>query len=303
MDREKTKIILAYVAVCVIWGSTYLAIRIGVQDFPPFLFAGIRFLIAGALMFGFAKLKGMEFPADRKEIAKISTVGLLLLLCGNGLVVYAEQWVHSGIASLLIASIPLFMALIEFFIFKIARLQLMGWAGLAIGFCGVAWLAIADDLSGAIDALGCILLLTACFCWALGSVFSKSFERHGAIVSQISIEMLAGGVGLALVGLLRGELAAVRFTAKSLGAIAYLIVFGSIIAYSSYVYLLQKWPAAKAGTYAYVNPVIAVLLGAVVLNEGLSISVVFSTAIILIGVFIVQKSKIKAIKVTTVDMN
>ncbi|MFZ5351295.1 MAG: EamA family transporter [Bacillota bacterium] len=294
MNRDNTKVLLAYLAVCIIWGSTYLAIRIGVEDFPPFLFAGIRFLTAGSIMFVYAKLRKLDFPTDKKEIAKISIVGLLLLLCGNGLVVYAEQWVHSGIASLIIASIPLYMALIDLFIFKGSRLQLRGWLGLIIGFCGVGWLVMADDLSGAIDALGAILLLIACFCWALGSVFSKTFKKHGSIISQIAIEMLAGGAGLAIVGLIRGELSSISFTAKSTGALLYLIVFGSIIAYSSYVYILQKWPAAKAGTYAYINPVIAVVLGALILDEKLSISVVFSTVIILAGVFIVQKSKLKA---------
>lgn len=288
---ENKKVLLAYLGVCIIWGSTYLAIRIGVSEFPPELFAGIRFLIAGALMLLFGIYKGMQFPKTKLEFVKISIVGLFLLLGGNGMVVWAEQWVHSGMASLLVATVPLFMAVIELLIPNSPKLSIKGWLGLLIGFGGVALLVLTNSKGGSIDMLGAGLLMIGSISWAAGSVYSKGFKASGSTVSHIAIEMLAGGAGLTIFGLLVGEASQLRFTSKSAGAMIYLIIFGSIIGYSCYIYILKKWPAAKAGTYAYVNPPVAVLLGTLVLGEPLSIQVVFATAVILGGVVLVQSSK------------
>lgn len=289
--REERLTLFSYLAVCIFWGSTYLAIRIGVQDFPPMLFAGIRFLIAGGVMLGFAAVKRMAFPERLQDYRDFSIVGLFLLLGGNGLVVYAEQWVHSGITALLVATMPLFMALIEFFLSKDQRLSLKGWLGLLVGFGGVCWLVLSKDLSDAVDPVGAGLLLLACFLWAAGSVYSKKVKATGSVVSHIGIQMLAGGISLTAIGLATGEAGRIVLTARGLGSMAYLIVFGSIVGYSCFVYLLQKWPAARVGTYAYVNPVVAVLLGAVVLNEKLTPSVGVATVIILSGVLLVQTAK------------
>lgn len=289
--NENNKVFLAYLGVCIIWGSTYLAIRIGVSDFPPELFAAIRFLLAGSLMLLFALYKKMSFPKTKKEVIQISIVGLFLLLGGNGLVVWAEQWVHSGMASLLVATVPLFMALIELFLPNSNRIGFKGWAGLLMGFGGVGLLVLSSSSSGSIDIKGSVLLLIGSLSWAAGSVYSKGFKASGSTVSHIAIEMLAGGLGLGLMGIILGEGSKIHFTSKSLGAMLYLIIFGSIIAYSCYIYILQKWPAAKAGTYAYVNPPVAVLLGALVLGEPMTIKVVFSTIVILCGVVLVQTTK------------
>lgn len=293
MKKEDKFALLAYLAVCIIWGSTYLAIRIGVQGCPPELFAGIRFIIAGGLMLLFAWLRKLPIPSTKREISGISIVGLLLLLGGNGLVVYAEQWVHSGITALILATLPLFMALIELIVIKEQKMDFKGWIGLLIGFGGVCYMVLSKDMSGAVDIKGALLLILACISWASGSVYSKTFKVGGSVVAQIGIQMLAGGIGLTIAGLLLGEASHFTFNRAALGSLLYLIVFGSLIGYSSYIYLLQKWPAAKAGTYAYVNPVIAVILGAVVLGEALSITVIFSTVIILAGVLLVQMSKSK----------
>lgn len=294
--NEESKVIAAYIAVCILWGSTYLAIRIGVSAFPPELFAGIRFFTAGTLMLLYARLKGLEYPANLSDIKDQSIVGLFLLLGGNGLVVWAEQWVHSGIAALLVATVPLFMAVIELFIPGRPRMDLKGWLGLLIGFSGVAMLVLSNSGKGSTDIKGAIALLAAALFWATGSVYSKGIKPTGSMIVNISIQMLAGGIGLIILGTSLGELSKVSLSAKGIGALLYLIIFGFWIGYSSYIYVLQKWPAAKAGTYAYVNPPVAVLLGTLILGEPFTLTVLVSTAVILTGVLLVQLSKTKSIK-------
>lgn len=289
--REETMAILAYITVCIIWGSTYLAIRIGVSDFPPELFAGIRFLIAGALVLLFAYFKGYKFPENVTDVKRQAIVGLFLLMGGNGIVVWAEQWVYSGVTSLLMAIVPLFNAILELFLPKGPRIGLKGWFGLILGFGGVALLVLAGSDAKIVDVSGGILLLLAAFSWSLGSVYSKTFKASGTMVANIGIQMFAGGIGLTIVGLLMGEAGKIHLTGKGMGAMAYLILAGSILGYSSYIYILQKWPASKAGTYAYVNPVVGVFLGAVILGEPVSSNVFISAIIILGGVFLVQLSK------------
>ncbi|HYF83950.1 MAG TPA: EamA family transporter [Clostridia bacterium] len=293
--NEESKVIAAYIAVCILWGSTYLAIRIGVSTFPPVLFAGIRFLIAGALMLLFARLRGLEFPTNLKSVRDQSIVGLFLLLGGNGLVVWAEQYVHSGIAALLVATIPLFMAVIELLIPGRPRIDFKGWLGLLVGFSGVAMLVLSNSGAGSVEIKGAVALLIAAFLWAIGSVYSKGFIPTGSVITNIAIQMLAGGIGLVIIGIVLGELPHVNLSTKGIGALLYLIVFGSWFGYSSYIYVLQKWPAAKAGTYAYVNPPVAVLLGALILGEPFTLTVLFSTVVILAGVLLVQLSKTKSI--------
>lgn len=289
--NEESKAVAAYVAVCILWGSTYLAIRIGVSTFPPELFAAMRFLTAGAILLFYARLKGLEFPSNLTDIRNQSIVGLFLLLGGNGLVVWAEQWIHSGITSLLVATCPLFIAIIELFIPGRPRMEFKGWLGLLIGFSGVAILVLSDSGVGNIDIKGAVLLLIASFLWALGSVYSNSFKTTGSMIANISIQMLSGGTALLILGISLGELSRISISAKGIGALLYLIIFGSLLGYSSYIYILGKWPAAKAGTYAYINPPVAVLLGFLILGEPFTITTLFSTIVILAGVLLVQLSK------------
>lgn len=301
MKNYDRKTLLAYLAVCFFWGSTYLAIKIGVRNFPPFMFAGTRFVIAGSLMILYSKLKGYSFPHNKINIMKVSVVGLFMLLGGNGLVVFTQQWVHSGIASLLVATVPLFMAIIEILILKHKKMDYRGFIGLALGFGGVAYLTLVDKGVGVIDFKGTLLLLMASLSWSIGSVFSKSIKTNSSIISNIGIQMLAGGIGLFIIGTISGEITRVYFTKSSSLALLYLIVFGSIVGYSCYIYVLSKWPASKAGTYAYVNPVVAVGLGAIVLNEPFNLSIVVSMIIIIMGVFIVQRAKVEDSKIDIAD--
>jgi drug/metabolite transporter (DMT)-like permease len=293
--KEEKQIILAYIAVCIFWGSTYLAIRIGVGELPPTIFAGIRFIIAGSLMLGYAKFKGLAMPKNSSEMLKISIVGIFLLVGGNGGVVWAETRVSSGIASLMVATVPLFMAIIESLLPSKPKLNKKGWLGLLIGFAGVAFLVLSDFNKATVDIIGMALLIIGALSWASGSVYSKSFTSSASTVSNIAIQMLSGGICLSIIGGILGEFQKAHFTPKGLGALLYLVVFGSIIGYSCYIYILQKWPAAKAGTYAYVNPPVAVILGAIVLDEPISLKIVLATIIILCGVILVQRSKLNVV--------
>jgi drug/metabolite transporter (DMT)-like permease len=291
MLNDQAKVKLAFAAVCVLWGSTYIAIRIGVSDFPPFLFAGTRFLTAGLLVLLFSKAKGYLFPVHGIEYIQLAVVGILLLVGGTGLVVFVSRWVHSGMSALLISTIPLFMALLEVLVYKKSTLSLKGWVGLLTGFAGVVFLVISNNGTGAIDVLGASLLLLAALSWAVGSIYSKSFQPTGSTFSHIGLHMLSAGIVFFIMGIALGEASRMHLTIKGVGATLYLVVFGSIVAYSCYIYVLQKWPASKAGTYAYVNPVVAIMLGALILKESISFSVVLSSIVILGSVYVVQTSK------------
>ena len=285
--------ILAYILVSFFWGSTYLAIKIGVEDMPPMFFAGVRFLIAGLIMIVFSYIRGYAFPAGKSEFSRLSLVGLFMLLGGNGLVVFAEQWVDSGVASLIMATIPIFAGVLEHFFIRTTRLTFKALSGLLLGFFGVYFLLVPAEHGISIDIPGILVLLSASLLWSTGTVLSKTFKGNSSIVSNIGIQMFAGGVGLMLVSAITGEFSRVRFSMNSVLAIAYLVVFGSLVAYSSYIYLLQKWPATKAGTYAYINPLVAVSLGAIFLGEKINFLMILSMVGIFLGVLIVQKSKIK----------
>jgi drug/metabolite transporter (DMT)-like permease len=285
--------ILAYILVSFFWGSTYLAIKIGVEDMPPMFFAGVRFIIAGLIMIVFSYIRGYAFPAGKSEFSRLSLIGLFMLLGGNGLVVFAEQWVDSGVASLIMATIPIFAGVLEHFFIRTTRLTFKALSGLLLGFFGVYFLLVPAEHGISIDIPGILVLLSASFLWSTGTVLSKTFKGNSSIVSNIGIQMFAGGVGLMFVSAITGEFSRVRFSMNSVLAIAYLVVFGSLVAYSSYIYLLQKWPATKAGTYAYINPLVAVSLGAIFLGEKINFLMILSMVGIFLGVLIVQKSKIK----------
>ncbi|MCK5764015.1 MAG: EamA family transporter [Clostridiales bacterium] len=290
--KENKKVLLAYLAVCFFWGSTYLAIKIGVEDLAPTILAGTRFLIAGAIMLVYAKIKGLPFPVEKSDYINNAIVGSFMLLGANGLVVYAEQWVDSGVTSLMVSMVPIWIAIIELLILKTIKFERIGYIGLILGMVGVYMLTSTTNGIQVIDYKGVLLLMIATLLWSVGSVTSKYVKKKEAIIANIGFQMLFGGIGLAIASVITGDIYSVQFTTKSILAVAYLITFGSIIGFSSYIYVLQKWPATKAGTYAYVNPAVAVLLGMVFLNEPLTISMIFAMGIILFGVYLVQRAKI-----------
>ncbi|MDQ0125113.1 drug/metabolite transporter (DMT)-like permease [Pseudomonas lini] len=283
LRRFPLPLIAAFFALYVIWGSTYLVIRIGVEYWPPLLLAGIRFVIAGSLMYAFLRWRGAPAPTWAQWKAA-GIIGILLLTCGNGGVSVAEHMgVASGVAALAVATVPLFTLLCGYF--WGARNTRLEWAGIALGLIGIAMLNLGSNLQS--SPLGAALLIFAAASWAFGSVWSKHLPLpQGAMAS--AVEMLVGGVALLIGSALSGEHLQAMPPIEGWAALAYLTFFGSIIAFNAYMYLLKNVRPAAATSYAYVNPAVAVLLGIVFVGETIGIEealamLVIISAVVLIG--------------------
>jgi drug/metabolite transporter (DMT)-like permease len=278
---------LALFALFVIWGSTYLGIRFALESYPPFLLAGMRFLCAGVAMYGFLRLRGMAAPTF-PQWRNAAFTGLLLLGMGNGLVCFAEERVSSGIAAVSVASMPLFAALFSgmYGQWPHRRESL----GLAIGFAGVIVLNLGSSLSG--SPVGALALLVAAACWAFGSVWSRGRDMPPGPMNTAA-QMLCASVALLLVGYAAGEHLPAHPTLHATLALAYLAVFGSIIAFSAYLYVLKHARPALATSYAYVNPPVAVLFGVLLAGEHVGPYDLAGMAIILVGVGAITLAKQK----------
>ena len=287
----KGKALIAYLVVCVFWGSTYLAIKVGVMELPPFLFAGLRFLIAGLLLFGIARALGDALPR-RSDWRTLAIVGVLLLAGGNAFVVWSEQFIASGIASIFVVTVAIWTAFFD--AVMPGGTGELNWriiAGLLLGFLGTLLLvgATPAEILGA-DKRGPIALTFASASWAIGSVYAKRHPTHASPYMGAAVQMIVGGVTVALVGTALGEWASWHLSARGVGAMAYLVLFGSIVGYSAYSYALRHAPATIVGTYAYVNPVIAVLLGWLLLREPIHARTFGAMSMILVAVVWIQFS-------------
>ncbi|TPG74996.1 drug/metabolite exporter YedA [Pseudomonas arsenicoxydans] len=283
LRRFPLPLIAAFFALYVIWGSTYLVIRIGVEYWPPLLLAGIRFVLAGTLMYAFLRWRGAPAPTWAQWKAA-GMIGILLLACGNGGVSVAEHMgVASGVAALAIATVPLFTLLCGYF--WGARNTRLEWAGIALGLIGIAMLNLGSNLQS--SPLGALLLVFAAASWAFGSVWSKHVPLPAGAMAS-AVEMVVGGVALLIGSAVSGEHLQAMPPIEGWAALAYLTFFGSIIAFNAYMYLLKNVRPAAATSYAYVNPAVAVLLGIVFvgetigIEEGLAMLVIIS-AVVLIG--------------------
>ncbi len=286
------KALVAYLVVCVFWGSTYLAIKVGVGELPPFLFAGLRFLVAGLLVLGLALALGDRLPRRLSDWRTQGIVGVLLLAGGNAFVVWAEQYTPSGTASIFVVTVALWMAFFDAII--PGGSGELGWrviAGLILGFLGTGLLVGANpaEILRA-DLRGPIALTCASASWSLGSVYGKRHKTETSPYVGAALQMLAGGGAVALLGSALGEWSRWHLTAKGAGAIVYLVVFGSILGYSAYTYALRHASPTIVGTYAYVNPVIAVLLGWLILREPVTARTFVAMALIVGAVVWIQFS-------------
>jgi drug/metabolite transporter (DMT)-like permease len=291
VKHERALAITAFTIVCVVWGTTYLAIRVAVETIPPLLLTSIRFVIAGIVMLGIARLRGERIPTRRSTLANLAFVGFLMVGVGNLAVVWAEQWVPSGLAALFVATAPFWMALIEMFRTGGERLDRRGALGMFIGFVGVALLVTPKGAGGSYDmhfVLGALAIQFGSMAWQLGSVRGKYYLKDVPLLASASLQMLFGGIMVGIVGLLIGEPARLSFTPRTFFALAYLTIFGSIIAYSAYVYALAHMRTTQSSLYAYVNPVVAVILGWLILGEQLNWLSIVAMVIILGGVALVQ---------------
>ena len=291
------KVAFALAVVYVVWGSTYLAMAIAIETIPPLLMAGVRYVIAGSLLYAWARATGAPRP-QLVHWRSALVVGGLLLLGGNGGVVWSEQRVPSGIAALLVSITPLWMVLMEWLRPKGHRPGLLAWSGLGLGLVGLVML-VRPSAEGRVDPLGVAVLIFATFSWAAGSLSSRSLPLPGSPQLATAMQMLAGSVLLTAFGLATGEakevhLAAISF--RSVAALAYLITFGALLGLTAYVWLLRVVPPVLVGTYAYVNPIVAVFLGWLILHEPVTGRTLVAAAVILAGVVLITLSHRPAAK-------
>jgi drug/metabolite transporter (DMT)-like permease len=287
-------VLAAFAAVYLLWGSTYLAIIFALKTMPPLLMAGARFLLAGGILYGAMRLRGEPAPAPR-HWRTTAVIGLLLLMCGNGGVTLAERTVPSGVAALLVAMVPMWMVLLEWLRPAGSRPTKRTMLGLLVGFVGIVVLVGPGAMgSEGVDLWGAGLVMVGSLAWAGGSVYSRGVELPRSALLATGMEMLWGGVGLTLAGILTGELGRVdpsSFSTESILAYLYLVVFGSLVGFSAYIWLLGVSTPARVSTYAYVNPVVAVLLGWWLLDEPLTGRVLGAAAIIVLAVAVITTGK------------
>jgi len=285
------RVLLAYLVLCVVWGSTYLVIRIGVQELPPALFAGVRFLLAGGVLLVWARATGRPLPRSRRDWVTNIVTGLALLFAAGGLVVWAEQYVASGVAAIFVVTVALWLAVFDTVVpGSEKRVTWSQGAGLVIGLAGcVPLVGLNLEELRAADWRGPVALLLATMCWAGGSIYSKRRPTASGSHMNSAVQMLAGGVALLVLGTALGEWGRFHLTPRGIGAVAYLIVFGSLIGYTTYVYVLRHMTPTIAGTYAYVNTVVAVFLGWLVLGEPIGPRTLVSMGIVIGSVWWVRR--------------
>ena len=292
--RPATALVMAaFAAVYVIWGSTYLGIRLAIDSIPPFLMAGSRFVLAGAILYGAMRLRGAARPTF-PQWKSAAVIGGLLLLGGNGGVSWAQQFVPSGIAALVVAAVPLWIILVDWLRPKGTRPRSVVWIGLAIGFVGVALIVAGKNQLGhrIVHAAGAAALVFATMAWAVGSVYSRHAPKPDSALLAVAMQMIAGGALQLCAGLALGEftrLNVAQITPTSAWAFVYLTLIGSLVGFTAYVWLLQVSTPARVSTYAYVNPLIAVFLGHLVLKEEVPKTVALAGALILAAVILITR--------------
>jgi drug/metabolite transporter (DMT)-like permease len=294
---QRSRIIVAFALLYVLWGSTYLAMRVIVRDMPPYVAGATRYLIAGPLMLGVLALTGRKVSLSLQDLRRLLVISILLLSIGNIGVLWGEEYVSSGLASLIVALVPIWVVIIEAWFFRAGRMTAKGFFGLALGIAGLLVLLWPRITSGShlgrLELLGSGILAGASFFWALGSVFSHRYSLNVDVFVSAAWQMTLAGAVNALIALVFGQFSKTHWTAHALGSIAYLVVFGSWIGYSCYIYLLEHVPTPKVATYAYVNPIVAVFLGWIILREQVDFFMLMGTAIIIASVWLVNSSKLK----------
>ena len=294
----KSKIWIALIALYIVWGSTYLGIRIAIETIPPFFHAGVRFLISGLILVVWQRSAGHALPT-RKQWISTAIIGSLLLLGGNGLVAWAEQFIPSGIAALIISSSPMFLVIGEAIRPNGVKPNWQGIVGILIGFAGIFILIGPSEISGSatkLNPLGIAALLAAELFWSTGSIYSKSVDLPKSSLMNTGAQMLIGSISLFIVSLVSGELHGWDITAvsaRSLYGLSYLILVGSLVGFVSYGWLLQNAPISLVSTYAYVNPIVAVFLGTWLASEPLEPRIWLAAGIIVGSVIFINSTRPK----------
>jgi drug/metabolite transporter (DMT)-like permease len=290
----RMRIVLAFAAVYLIWGSTFLGIFYAIQTIPPFLMAGSRFICAGTIMYVIGRLRGDANP-EPNTWRDAFIVGGCLLLFGNGAVTIAEKWVPTGLAALLVATEPIDVALLSWVTGIAPRPSRWVWFGLIVGFCGVGFLVSPAFAAGATGGsshlgLGVVILLIGSFVWAAGSLYALKAKHPSSFIMSAAQQMLCGGLLLLLAGFALGQhhdFDVHGVTWLSLGGWIYLVLIGALVGYTAYFFLLRRCAPAKVATYAYVNPVVAIILGALFAGERLSLPIILGAGLIIVSVMVV----------------
>jgi drug/metabolite transporter (DMT)-like permease len=294
---QRSRVILAFALLYVLWGSTYLAMRVVVRDIPPYVVGTVRYLVSGPIMLAACALMGRKISLDRRDLGRLLVISILLLSTGNIGVLWGEEYVSSGLASLVVALVPIWVVMIEAWVFRAGRMTAKGLVGLAIGIVGLLvllWPRITSGTHlGQLELLGAGILAGASFFWALGSVFSHRFNLTVDVFASAAWQMTLGGLVNGVIALLTGQFQNTNWTISALTGIGYLVVFGSWIGYTAYIYLLEHVPTPKVATYAYVNPIVAVFLGWIILREQVDAYMLLGTAIIIASVALVNTSRFK----------
>lgn len=286
-------VLAAFAAVYLIWGSTYLGIKLAVDSIPPFLMAGSRFVVSGALLYGVMRWRGAARPT-RAEWKSAAIIGAALLLAGNGGVTWAEQTTPTGLTALIIAATPLWILLADWIRPGGRAPSGSTLLGLAIGFVGVSLIVLSRDAEGTrlVPSLSALVLALASMCWAAGSIYARQTPKPASALTGIALQMIVGGGLQLLTGVLTGEVAdfhPTALTSTSLWAWVYLTFIGSLVGFTAYVWLLEVSTPARVSTYAYVNPLVAVLLGHVVLNEPVPRLVALAGALVLVAIVLITR--------------
>lgn len=282
---------IAWVAVCLIWGTTYLAIKVALDTIPPFLMGGLRYIASGVILGVWLRLRGHSLPA-RADWGRIALLGFFLLTIGNGGVVFGEQYVPSGLTAVLIATSPFWMVSVDALLPGGQKIHLRQAMGLAMGFAGIILLVWPDLVAGGATgrgfAIGVVSVQIACAGWAVGSAYTRRHVMPRDLVGSAAIQMLCGGVFMVAVGTMTGEWAHLSFNVHTSLALGYLTLFGGVIAFSAFSYALGHLELAIVSLYSYINPVIAVILGVLILGEPFEWRMLVAGAIIAVGMVIVK---------------
>jgi drug/metabolite transporter (DMT)-like permease len=276
-------LLLAYGAICLIWGSTYLAIKVGLTSFDPFFYAGVRYSLATLVMVPFARLRGASFAGPARRWLPVLGVGVLFIGICNGLVFWSETRLDSGFTALLVGTSPLWTELLTPLVPGERRLGRLGWAGIVVGFAGTA-LLVAPTAGYRADGVAVFAVLASVVVWVAASLWVRRLRSRFDPLAMTAVQMASGAASLLLVAGLRGRALVGPLVPRAVAALVYLVIFGSCVAFAAYFYLLHHWEASRVATSTYVNPVIAVILGAVLLGEVVTWRMVVGTAIILAGV-------------------
>jgi drug/metabolite transporter (DMT)-like permease len=289
---SSVQLALGFASIYLIWGSTYLGIRYAVETIPPLLMMALRHSIAGVIVYGWARSRGVEAPS-RRQWGYAAVAGTILFLGGHGTLAWAEEKIPSGLAALLCATLPMWTVLIAWISRSERNFGARVWMGLLLGFAGVAILIGPDALrhGGSLDMLATLTAMFGAFSWAVGTIYSHGVKLPSSTILSAAMQMIAGGTSLYIASLLSGEMGhvhAASFTLRSTGALLYLIVFGSIIAFTVFTWLVTVTRPSLLSTYAYVNPVVAVFLGWMLANEPIGVHTIVATIVILAGVALVS---------------